>query len=837
METGKGALNDILESISPRSTPISTPRASLNREDDIPDPLYGTPRPIEEWSFQASSTPLQDYEANEETPLLQRRKHSRKRWYWALLLLLLPLLFVRVPDLDSVVTSDLQSFAVLGLTPRGANVHIVGSLSMNYDKIDNWFQRGFVKTAALAIGGITVVPQNATRVHLSGPGIRRTHAVDVFPPEVPVDLINRRVTQVDFITETVFQSRLPQFAEDLLKQGGPTQLDVQVSGTFKLASRWLHYTTNATFAQTLELLPKDTDLPFVVRDIEVDTKKHLSVNMSVLLDKRLPVSLDVARIEWDVAIPDCDGKPVLLGYWDSQPFSIAPNSPLLFVVNGLVKSIPESLTKKCAGGMSALNAFLSQMVNEHTLRAWVSARASQHNRDVLFGWLYQTITSVRKELNLAVPRTEAPSVLAVGFSNTSIVIPSLWNSLKAMVSGQLSASLELKNMRNVHFDLSNVHASAYAKEKGSKFALLQTLRKDAVSVFADNGTTRMVSWFSNEVKVSDAHRVGKLLNRWLNGAPALLDVDVFVAHMELSLPIVKTTIQDLSLKGIHIESFAAQSGFVDWFLSNMDLAVMLLYHTSSLSDSIKLTAEVELTNPMPLSLAFPDDTLSVQLTVNDTFIGSASISDFVLPQTSERLSYTASVVIDCLTVLLRLEAERFLSLVVSGADDISMAVKGTHRSLAINPQLGAVLLEISVPLTFPHLSFRLPQETSEKEPKGSPFLVDALIHLLTSEIELTVFNPLANVNLAVRLLLCRATYKGTVLAYVDQQVMLDVPPGIVHTPKIPIRIARGVGADILRKAVNGELSVHVEANMDVVVGQFGAQILYSGDGVTAKVKL
>lgn len=103
--------------------------------------------------------------------------------------------------LDQAFISELHSVSVLDISDSGLTVHVVGSTFVDYESIQNRFYGLALKILALLIGGVTVVPTDASRVFVSGEGINRVHVLDVFAPEVLVDLIDHRLTEYDFITE------------------------------------------------------------------------------------------------------------------------------------------------------------------------------------------------------------------------------------------------------------------------------------------------------------------------------------------------------------------------------------------------------------------------------------------------------------------------------------------------------------------------------------------------------------------------------------------------------------------------------------------------------------
>lgn len=96
---------------------------------------------------------------------------------------------------------------------------------------------------------------------------------------------------------------------------------------------------------------------------------------------------------------------------------------------------------------------------------------------------------------------------------------------------------------------------------------------------------------------------------------------------------------------------------------------------------------------------------------------------------------------------------------------------------------------------------------------------------------------MANEAIEVKILLCQAIYEGELLAYADNVETMKVEPGIYKTKRIPYKVGSGMGTDILRRALNGELVVTVKSDMLIKIDQFVGQVLLQIDGVTAKVRI
>lgn len=111
------------------------------------------------------------------------------------------------------------------------------------------------------------------------------------------------------------------------------------------------------------------------------------------------------------------------------------------------------------------------------------------------------------------------------------------------------------------------------------------------------------------------------------------------------------------------------------------------------------------------------------------------------------------------------------------------------------------------------------------------FIIDATIYPLSSDVQITVFNPIQNSEIVVEV------YTAYAKTHDDEQINLGhllhrerlvIPPGLYKTPRLPIKI-ESLGMDIFKKYFNGELNVEVDVVFKVEIDQFDVQLFYKGD--------
>ncbi|KAF3988812.1 hypothetical protein FT663_00402 [Candidozyma haemuli var. vulneris] len=902
----KGIENDGLPQTSPvQNIQSSSIRASSTPKDDnrdVPgDDIAGeiiipkrSPRHVRANSIlrdedlQNEMTPLLESEGSESYVALEEGLHrqlqasSRSRgvygWFtrtfcstpwlsWLVLTLMVIILLIlllvarNLPMLlDQAFVSQLHSVSVLDINDSGLTVHVVGSTYVDYENISSRFYGKALKVIALFIGGVTVVPHDASRVFVSGQGIKRAHALNVYPPDISVDLIDHRLTEYDFISDALFiQDSLPGIVEDLMKHNRSTPLPVtvEIDFTSDITTKWLHFSTGlVNIHEDTIISPERMASPLTVETIDLDLHNDgVALNGTLILEA-LPMKLALDSVDWDVAIADCDGKPSHLGVWNSAPFTIAPNKLTVVNVGGTIPRVPQHLLEPCKDGQTPFNKFVVKISNEGHLDVFISAAKTLQNSQNLPRWLYNILTSV--DVNIDIP-VESQGGLSMGNMLTSVEITSMDVEFLKASSGELhlntscefNASMVLPILKNdFEANLSEWTSSVDIHDGNATVGTASTVLSSGLAIKSEHGNTTSIigvlkRW---EAKISDGAYFGDLFSGWINeqNSKRLPSLDADIEQVKIESGFLNTTLENLSIKNIkfgrEFELAHETSGeaFFDWLLREMNISISTIQLIQSGKSWVHFGIEAEISNPLPLNLQLNEEQLAFAFLFEDVEIGNVTFDSLSIPRTSKRTRVPAHIKVSCSNFEERNAAEKFVSLVLSGATNITVGAHG--KSVDGHSGIGKMMERIQIPeIALPRLTFAHPEDDSSKSNQelahGSPFLIEAIIHILTSEVELLVFNPVTNQQLIVDLLSCQAIYEGQVLAFADNAGVMSIPPGIFHTKRIPYKVGSGMGGDILRRTLNGELQVIVKSDMMVQVDNFTGQVLLQIKGVTAKVRL
>lgn len=777
-----------------------------------------------------------------------------------MIVLIFFMVFINLPMLlDQAVTSDILRVSVSDVSDSGLKIHVVGSTYINYENVSNRLYGQILRMVSLFIGAVKVAPKGASRVYLSGEGIARGHVLDMFLPEVMVNLLDQSLTEYDFKFDALFnEESLPRLLEEFMNhdQTKPLPLRYEIEIAPLITAKGLHFSSGIIQIEDDYTMPPDKLKSLIsLEELELDAQ-HDSITLRaiVVLDV-IPASMNFEAIQWNVSIADCSEQPAYLGLMTSSSFKVSPDKLSEVLVDGKINEIPHNLLEPCEDNQTPFNNFVSKITNDGTLEVFLLAADSEENSRNLPPWFFRILKLANIKLSIPVSSTGGFSlhdkVLDVSLTSIDLKFPdsSLRKNFVDM-SCKVAARLQLPGMsESFEAKLTNWTSSLEFHDNSTTLARASTIESSSVSFKGQttNETSVSARFDRWNFDLFDYDSFGKLINNWINGKELgkLPAVDANIKQVDLELSLLNTTLRDIQLRNIQLDktslaNFAFnRNGSLNWLLLEMNISLPKIKLVGSGRSFVHFAIEVEVNNPLPLSLHMLREQMSFGIIYEDVDIGNVTFDLLLLPQTADRIKNPAHIRVDCPTFGERNAAEKFASVILSGARNVTVGVKGLPMSPSSD--IGKVIQWIHVPnVLVPHLTFPLPEKGVEAPKQelsqSSPFLLEVTIHILSSDVELLVFNPITNQGLAVNILLCQAIYEDKVLAYTDNAGSLTIPPGLYRTKRIPYKVGSGVSSDILQRALNGELEVIVKSDMLVTIGEFTGQVLLQIEGVTAKVR-
>ncbi|EGW30155.1 uncharacterized protein SPAPADRAFT_63764 [Spathaspora passalidarum NRRL Y-27907] len=345
----------------------------------------------------------------------------------------------------------------------------------------------------------------------------------------------------------------------------------------------------------------------------------------------------------------------------------------------------------------------------------------------------------------------------------------------------------------------------------------------------------------SELTIIDSVSLGKLVRDVISSIeydPVLLDVNLY--DLVIETPILNMTVTNFTLASIPLlpgpnNLLLLTENQDSDFLNQLNATVYSVLYVGSSPTSLELLVDMSIFNPTNITFDLPNEVLELGVIYNNTNLAYGTIKDVFIPQ-NEQVNMSVGCTIKSETNEDKAVLEYFLSEFVSGGyENSSIKINIGNNHVYNNPGLNKLVEQINITnLTIPNISLPLPEESEQVAVKSCPFIVQATIHIFSSEVELTVFNPIVNHELIVEVFQAEAKYKDVVLGYLQQRERLIVPPGIYKTPKLPIKI-NSIGMDVLKKAMNGELDVEVLAILNVQLDEFDVNLFYKGNGLKSKI--
>ncbi|KAJ8142448.1 hypothetical protein OY671_004403 [Metschnikowia pulcherrima] len=779
---------------------------------------------------------------------------------------------------NEAFTPEVQSISILGVHDRGVAFSVAATVESDYENIGNLFLRHFARFGSLLVGGVVITPRDKCSVYVTTNTLQSVHLLDVYPPEIAIDLIDHRVSEVEFVSDAIFAvDGAAQMFRSILQHGlsEPFDVSVEVRMSPKIQGKWFGIQlSSVSVFQNLQLPLQRYKSPLEIKDLNVKLEEtSANVGFSSSLES-LPMQFALGSIEWDIAVPGCNQEHISLGNWHTSSLSFEPNSPTSFEVSGSVGKIPASLLEMCRDGLTPINHFANLAVNEKKLGLFISATRSDANFETLPRWISELLTQININASIPVPH--------IGGDNSGYKVNDYNLETSSVIArtdneGLLSLSVDVKSRIALHSPIDTGGFDIIASRPQSRLSLRKYNRTFLEASVVGNCEATLFSaqpglnYLSLDYKnISVDITEPKIAGQYLGNILTRSDFDLPEWTLEVDEVFIKSPILSTIMKNLHFGGGPGLSGgmmnnksvnstFFDWLLKSANVSTDQIFCVSTSSQHAEFLVDFQISNPLNISVDVQENAVSLNLRYNETNVGIVTLQSLNIPKTEERVMLTAMIKLFYESSPQQVLLEDFLSHVISGSENTYFGIVGSHaKSEQGETGLSRLLQGVKIDnIRLPQLRFaqsdKLTMKTSsqftrhtpisdhhdpeDSSKSSSPFLIDATFHLWTSEIELTVFNPLSNVELQVRILNCLASYKGESLAHIEGSETFMIPPGIYVTPRIPIKISKGIGSDILRKAMDGDLAMDVVAELGVVIDQFPAELMYRGAGLKAKVKL
>lgn len=728
-------------------------------------------------------------------------------------------------DASDFVVTDLE---LLDITEQGVTVHVVGSLKWDYSQV-NWFLKTLVIPLMAATGTAVVEFTDSISVFINLPQSPDEHFYNPFkvePFSLPINFSPNAINQSLEVTAAAIVNPYDAtkvYNEFLLVKQILKKPTVQVSAvvqcevkTNKLGKSWGPWKVNTRREVTLS--DTQTALPgYELTEYAVTPgNDKVLTEVEIIIDPLpFPAHAKIAEIEWDIYIPGCENNLLYVATMESSKILISGVEPVAISTKGVVPELSKKLVKFCTDGISPVNKIAIKLLEDEGT-FFVKARAMSELNSSLPKWLYafltnnfQPVTFDIKDM-LKLPEGD----LNYEIYSANVVIPNDPDLLPGLYSDiRVALDLPFDNTDDSLFNLTRVFGDLCFIYDDEIFMKIYLNSWQNVNT---QGSTLDLSLRNSKIDIINDKIVSEVLLRYLDGqkldiiGKALLDLDI-------TTPICSTIFQRMEQQ-VNI-SVAGESGIID----SLGIKINGLEYMKSSTDSqLRFFVNAEVNNTLKAGGAI--QFISLLVDYNGTTFGNIELAETAI-ESLHASNVTPIVRFKAIDDSSRDTINSLISEYISGHEP-EIIIKGHDKSSRV-PAIAHIASSLSIP-------FQIPSFGSEDH---SGFILATTFHLLTSQVEVTVYNPISNQFGVLSIKDAKTMYEDIDIAYIERAPLIKIPPGVSTTQKIPVRIATGAAGDILRRAINSNITLHTAASFELVIGEFLLDLKYEGEGVDAVIKL
>ncbi|CAK9442121.1 uncharacterized protein LODBEIA_P58660 [Lodderomyces beijingensis] len=809
-----------------------------------------------------------------------------------LLLLFTAIVYLTARDIQEAVNQaiDVQVYnaTLMGMTSRGVNVSIQGEVNLNYDAVDsNMVQRSVMKLGAALLGSLVLAPQKPVQVNVKLVDVKGSpfvHLANAHSPPIAVKIGNRATTMLDVESECTFEDG--QFFEFLRYyyqiEGDVINLEVKALVEQVNVRAWgdvLGFVVpRVELHDFISIDRKDLKLPknmevksFAVNSVEPSL---VGVDVGIAISNDFALEMELGTVWWDVMFVDCVGNLVNVGNWKSLPMSIRPNEFVNLNVTGAITEMPACLIEDCADQVSPINQLVQHYLNGDPIQFYLHVSETGNNNNGGKGikpdWLFdilKKIPPVRFEITL--PRSKAvyPDEIVVGSTEIMVRKPvdhaggkdsvavDLRNNCTVKVEVPINTDEVLMELERLKMNFSLVWGDELILEARSQDFVYSSMTQSGRILDINVNLTDL------SVDVDNPRLLGKIANKMLNQAGNIMDeaglyINASLGDIRLRLPILnQVTLSHLEVSqvelpqkfNIHDNPLLLKQGDKEQeeeedvpFMDLLDIQVGQIYFAQTTEHEAEFLVELSMFNPTNITFELPASStpqlIELGVAKRDVRIGSVSVVDEVLILKQERNSLIVSLKLEYGSYSDKVILQDFISSYISSpVQSRNLTVDIWGNSAMGLPGINAFLQEIELrDVRVPNVTFDFPDL---RITDINQLIIGVTTHILTSEIELEVYNPVVNSEIHLELFQSFAKHNEVVLGYLAKREYIIVPPGYYKTHRIPFKVNNDAASDILRNALNRDLQIDVMADLNLIVGQFNLRLMYRGVQLISKIRL
>jgi len=216
--------------------------------------------------------------------------------------------------------------------------------------------------------------------------------------------------------------------------------------------------TQLTIISDLPELPAYEVTRLHVQEVEVDHKRAILANVSVVIENPYPFAFNVSPLGFEVSLPGCkSGSHIKTASATSSGISIKPKTDIVVDVASLIRSLPVDLTTICPNkSLSPIDRFLGSYLHGENAVVYVGGDGVNHEGRAPV-WLVELLRSVT--VPVPVPSHTSDNVVqSFGLSHVNIKLPGDSGGAAPLLSATVEAVIALPKGMNLPIDITKLKA-------------------------------------------------------------------------------------------------------------------------------------------------------------------------------------------------------------------------------------------------------------------------------------------------------------------------------------------------------------------------------------------
>ncbi|KPM34450.1 hypothetical protein AK830_g12130 [Neonectria ditissima] len=800
------------------------------------------------------------HDSNGTSPTSKDATEAKSHWRWPsiIAMAILAILVILIIFLGFIVPPAVQQYAenaavleptnlsIENITSTGIWARVQANVRLESSRVENANSR---RIGQAVTGVMRKLQTDEMTVHVFLPDYGDALAGTAVVPPMVVDIVNGHNTELDFVTEIKVGAaeNIRKIANDwlkgnldLLKVVGKTKIQLK-SGIFPLGTHDVAETL-VFEANKIPSLPEYKIKRLNLYDVPVDGsgRKAIEADVSITVRNDFPIGLNVPPLGFEVLVPNCDSSLPSISVADATTdvIKIRANKDVKADAQGIIREIPESLTKACRHSKSSpLDHFMEHYL--HGKDAQVYVRGKRMNDSDTPEWMSDILESITVPIEFP-GRSFDSFIRNFSLTDVDFKLPDPFADVKGpdsepRVSGTTEVLAAVPPELNVDLKVDSLRATAdlyYEKRKLGELHLDHWQKANSTKIEDTDGDENLLKITSRVVDVpitiTDSDVFSDVMQKLLFG-----DEDLVLGVKALVDVRVSTVLGILTIKKVPAEGKVPVNGIPGDTFAQLNPQVGEIQILNTSDTGVHLQALVNITNPTPYTAVVPyinihilhkGEILGEAIARNIDF-GLGNNTNILVQSTWDPVRFGGKHAHDV--------GRKLLSDYVSGKNT-TMTAKAHRDSIPTLPLIGEALSHINFTIPTPRIG--VPGEDDNMKQR---FITDATFHIFSSTANFGLFSPLQYNTLYIEHINATAYYNHTEpVGQIIHDESFPVPPGRSQSPRLPVQWSPDhVGYDKLRKALGGSLKLDAVADVTVRLGNWVEEIHYTGKGIGAKVSL